>query len=266
MKIISTLFLLFTFTVGIGQMPKKAESVSVNGKNIYYESYGEGKPLFFFHGYTLSSKSWVPFVQDFYQDYEIYLVDLTGHGRSDAYEEDLSIRSVAEDVNALIKYLELPSIQAIGFSYGGDVLYQLALLNPTLIQSMITIGAVGSWDVQDFPEYMEAFAYKNLDQFTWMPAHHMSDHQIKEIFNQFKNYQVHLSEEELKMIETEVMIILGDDDDGITMEAVARARRNLPNSDLWILPDMPHSVHEGENKEEFVRRAKMFLSKDNSED
>lgn len=262
MKIISTLLLLFTFSSGFAQVPNKAELVSVNGKSIYYESYGEGEPLFFFHGYTLSSKSWIPYIQDFAPDYEIYLVDLTGHGRSDTYKKDLSIQSVAEDMNALVKYLQLPSIQAIGFSYGGDVLYQLALLNPTLIKSMVTIGAVGSWDVQDFPEYQEAFVYENLDQFTWMPGHHMSDHQIKEIFNQFKNYRVHLSDEELRKIEPEVMIILGDDDNGITMEAVARARRNLPNSDLWILPDMPHSAHEGESKDEFVRRAKTFLSKE----
>ena len=77
------------------QMPKKSESVLVNGKNIYYEIYGEGKPLFLLHGYTLSSKSWLPYVKNFEEEYEVYLIDLTGHGKSDTFIEDLSIKSVA---------------------------------------------------------------------------------------------------------------------------------------------------------------------------
>ena len=61
------------------------------------------------------------------------------------FTEKLSIKSVASDVDALIHYLKLDSINAIGFSYGGDVLVQLALMNPDLIKSMIIIGACGSW-------------------------------------------------------------------------------------------------------------------------
>lgn len=52
------------------QIPKKSESVFVNGKNIYYEIYGKGEPLFLLHGYTLSSKSWLPYVEDFHEEYE----------------------------------------------------------------------------------------------------------------------------------------------------------------------------------------------------
>lgn len=44
----------------LSQTPKKSESVSINGKNLYYEIYGEGKPLLLLHGYTQSSKSWKP--------------------------------------------------------------------------------------------------------------------------------------------------------------------------------------------------------------
>ena len=82
------------------QIPKKSESVLINGKNIYYEIYGKGKPLFLLHGYTLSSKSWMPYVNDFDKEYVVYLIDLTGHGKSEAFKENLSIKSVAEDLNS----------------------------------------------------------------------------------------------------------------------------------------------------------------------
>ena len=244
------------------QQMKKSESVSVNGKKIYYESYGEGSPLIFLHGYSLSSKSWRPFVADFEKDYTVYLVDLTGHGQSDPFKEDLSIAAVGEDVTALIDYLGLDKIKAIGFSFGGDVLYQVAMQKPDLIEAMITIGAVGTWTVEDFPQYHEGFKIENKANFPWLESSHKSDDQIKGIMDQFKNYIVSISNEELQQIKPEVMIIMGDDDEGMDFSEVARVKKNVPNSDVWILPDVSHSAHEGEYKEEFVTKAKRFLSKD----
>jgi pimeloyl-ACP methyl ester carboxylesterase len=258
-KIILLLLLCTTYT--FCQTLKKAETVSVNGKNIYYEVYGEGTPLLFLHGYSLSSKHWQDYVANFYKDYEVYLIDLTGHGRSDAFKEDLSIKSVAQDLNALIVHLKLQKIQVVGFSFGGDVLYQLALLRPELIESMITIGAVGTWTVNDFPEYEKEFTFENRANFPWLKSDHVDDEKIKEILEQFKNYTVKLSDQELQSIKPEVLIILGDDDDGMDFTEVARVKKNLPKSDLWVLPNVAHSAHEGETKPQFINIAKAFLSK-----
>ena len=243
------------------QTPTKSESVLINGKMMYYEKHGKGTPLFLLHGYSLSSKSWLPYVKDFDKDYEVYLVDLNGHGKSDAFKNDLSLTSVAEDLNALIQYLNLNKIKAIGFSFGGDVLYQLALLNPSLIESMITIGAVGSWTVNDFPEYQKAFTFENKADFPWLEINHKTDFKIKALMKQFNNYVVKLSNEELQSIKPEVLIMTGDDDEGMNMDEVTRARKNLRNSDLWILPNVTHGAHEGENKEDFIKKSKVFLSK-----
>lgn len=255
------LLLLLSTTFSFCQTAKKAETVSVNGKNIYYEVYGKGTPLFFLHGYSLSSKHWQQYVENFYKDYEVYLIDLTGHGRSDEFKEDLSIKAVAEDLNALIDHLKLQKIQAIGFSFGGDVLFQLALLRPELITSMITIGAVGTWTVNDFPEYQKVFTFENRADFPWLKNDHKDDKKIKAILEQFKNYSIKLSDEELQSFKPEVLMILGDDDDGIDFTEVARVKKNLPKSDLWVLPNVAHAAHEGETKPQFIKFAKTFLSK-----
>jgi len=243
------------------QTLKKSETVSINGKNIYYEVYGKGEPLFLLHGYTLSSKSWLPYVKDFDKEYEVYLIDLTGHGKSETFKEELSIKSVAEDLNSLIQYLKLEKIKAIGFSFGGDTLYQLALINPTLIESMITIGAVGTWTINDFPEYQKAFTFENRANFLWLITNHGTDDKIKALMIQFNNYTVKVTNEELQSIKPEVLIMIGDDDEGMDLHEVARVKKNLPNSDLWILPNVAHGAHEGETKDEFIIKSKVFLSK-----
>ena len=261
-KITTLLTLVLISTSVLSQTPKKSESVSVNGKTLYYEVYGKGEPLLLLHGYTQSSQSWKPYVKDYEQEYEVYLIDLTGHGNSEPFKEDLSIKSVAADLNALIEYLHLEKIKAIGFSFGGDVLYQLALMNPLLIESMITIGAVGTWAVHDFPEYLEAFTFENRANFPWLEALHATDEHIKALMDQFKNYTIKLSDEELQSIKPEVLIMIGDDDEGMDFTEVTRVKKHLPKSDLWILPNVAHGAHEGETKDEFIVKSKAFLTKE----
>jgi len=263
MKKITTLitFLLISTNI-VSQTLKKSETVSINEKNLYYEVYGEGKPLFLLHGYTLSSKSWKPYVTHYEKEYEVYLIDLTGHGKSEPFKQDLSIKSVAQDLNTLIQYLHLKKIQAIGFSFGGDVLYQLTLINPSLIKSMITIGAVGTWTINDFPEYLKAFTFENRHKFPWLKTAHDGDEQVKAMMHQFKNYKIKLSDEELQSIKPEILIMMGDDDEGMDLEEVVRAKKNLPKSDLWILPNVSHGAHEGKTKDEFIIKSKIFLSKE----
>ncbi len=241
--------------------PSKSELVALNDTHMYYEVYGEGEPLFLLHGYTLSSQSWRPYVQSFYKDYKVYLVDLTGHGKSDTFKKDLSLKEVAQDFNALVTYLKLDKIKAIGFSFGGDILYQVALQNPDLIESMITIGAVGTWNVKDFENYQKAFTFENKDNFPWLVPYHGTDEKIKSLMSQFKNYTVHLTNDELQQVKPEVLIMVGDNDDGMDIDEIARVRKNLPNSDLWILPNVSHGAHEGETKDDFINKSNTFFTK-----
>lgn len=259
--IYSVCLLTLIFEDGISQA-KKSEVVSLNGHTIYYEVYGNGAPLFLLHGYTLSSKHWQPFVDDYANDFEVYLVDLQGHGKSGPYKEDLSIQSVANDIHALIKYLTLESVYAIGYSYGGDVLFQLALMDPAIIKSMISIGASGIWRSKDFPDWIEFFSYKNIKNLKWMYDYQTDEDQIRIILDQFPNYNSAMSNEEIKRIETRILIVLGDKDESVPLETLWRVRQNLPNSFLWIVPNTGHGAHEGKNESEFVRISKSFFKDD----
>ncbi|XOV94058.1 MAG: alpha/beta fold hydrolase [Bacteroidota bacterium] len=258
MKKFLALILLFVASWSYSQGPKKADNVIIDGKNVYYEVYGEGEPLFLLHGYTGSSKYWIPYVSYFQEEFEVYVVDLQGHGKSDVFDKDWSIRSVAENLNGLIEYLEIDEMKGIGFSYGGDILFQLATLNPTLVKSMVTIGALGSWDIKDFPDWEQRFQYSNLENLKWIKNYQIDDQHIKSMLDLFKNYQVYLTDDELKKIEADVLLVLGDDDDSIPLEEVDRVRKNLPSSDLWILPNSAHGAHK-RNLEEFIRITKSFL-------
>jgi pimeloyl-ACP methyl ester carboxylesterase len=241
------------------QTPKKSELVKLNGTQIYYEVYGDGEPLLLLHGYTQSGKSWLPFVQDYSSEFEVYLIDLKGHGKSGAFTEKLSIRSAAEDLDALLQHLKLKSVNIIGLSYGGDVLFQLALLRPESIRAMITIGSCGSWDVNDYPDWKEMLSYKNIANLPWMRDQQTSDEQSRIILDQFEHYVVSISDNEMKKISPKTLLVFGDQDDSIPLECISNAMKHLPESYLWILPNSGHGAHEGKNKEAFVKLSKEFF-------
>jgi len=261
--IFSSLLILLLFTSAFSQQLKRTETVQLNDTQMYYEVYGEGEPLILLHGYTLSSKYWLPYITDFAERYEVYLIDLPGHGRSGPFKIDFSLKWITEDVNALINHLELSDINAIGYSYGGDVLYQLASINPDLIETMITIGSSPNRIGTDvFPELIETFTVENMDNLDWIPAYQLSEENIKVMLTEFPKYNSTMTNEQLKRIKSRVLIIVGDDDPFVPLEIVMNVRNLLQNSDLLILPNSGHGAHEGEYKDFFITTAiKYFEAK-----
>lgn len=244
----------------LSQTPKKTETVALNGINIYYEVYGKGEPLFLLHGFTQSSKSWLPYISDYEDNFEVYLVDLRGHGRSSWFTEKISLPAVAKDVDALAGYLKLEHINAIGYSYGGEVLFQLTLLHPGLVKSMIIIGSCGTWNAKEFPDFVEYLSYKNIDNLPWMREEQTNEEQIKSILAQMPNYDVSVNEKELKSIQAKTLLVLGDLDPATPLACVVKAKENLPNSYLWVLPNTAHGAHKDEHKAGFISISRKFFS------
>jgi pimeloyl-ACP methyl ester carboxylesterase len=95
---------------------------------IYYESYGEGKPLIILNGIMMSTVSWQSFVKSFSQYNRLILVDMLDQGNSSklvgkTYDQSLQV----EVIKALVDHLHLEKIFLFGISYGGEVAMRFAL-------------------------------------------------------------------------------------------------------------------------------------------
>ena len=258
--LIFNFLLLIVSTLGFGQTPKKAETATLKDCRLYYEVYGEGEPLFLLHGFFGSSKYWKSYVHEFENDFEVYLVDLTGHGNSSNFSNEISIPEAAANLHTLIQYLGLEKVKAIGFSYGGDVLFHLAANNPDMVQSIIAIGGVGTWNANDFPDWIEYFSYKNIVDLQWVKANQPDETRAKWLLDHFSSYVVFLSDEALANIKANTLIVLGDNDDSIPLTEVTRIRNLMSSSALWIVPNTGHEANAGKNKKDFVRISKDFLN------
>ena len=122
-------------TAGQGQY------ADVNGINLYYETYGEGSPIVLLHGGLGSGEMFGPVLSNFTDHHRIILVDLQGHGRTADVDRPLDVRTMADDIAALIDHLGLDHPDVVGYSLGGGVAWQIAFRHPDKIRRMVTLSA-----------------------------------------------------------------------------------------------------------------------------
>ena len=238
-------------------------SITVNGGNLYYEKSGKGDPLLFLHGWTQTSRFWKPYADHFASEYEVYVIDLRGHGRSSPLTKDFSIQNAASDIRELIQKLQLNPVRAIGFSFGGLILLELVTSNKVAIESMVVIGTSYQYDGSKKQKDKPAFAYENLDpsfKASLMQQHAHGENQIKSMFDPTLHYRINLTEEQLKAIQARVLIINGDSDEIADIKQAAAMRKLIPRSDLLIIPHAGHFAINETNKDLFINRAKAFFA------
>src|SRR5690242_7847078 len=108
-----TACLLFLFqTAALGQLNKPSRSgyAPANGIQVYYEVYGEGNPLVLLHGafYTIAM-NWGQLIPELAKTRKVIALEMQGHGHTPFSDRQLSIATLASDVEKVMDYLKIDS-------------------------------------------------------------------------------------------------------------------------------------------------------------
>jgi len=136
------------------------EYAEVNGIKLYYEIHGEGRPLVLLHGGLGAIEMFGWNLPAFASKRQVVAVDLQGHGRTADIDRPLSVEFMADDVAALVRYLELDRVDVVGYSMGGGVALQLAIRHPELVGKLVVVSAVFRRDGY-YPEILAQQAHVN---------------------------------------------------------------------------------------------------------
>jgi pimeloyl-ACP methyl ester carboxylesterase len=110
----------------------------VNGINLYYETYGQGRPMILLHGGLASGEMFGPILPALSANHQVIAVDLQGHGRTADIDRPISMDAMADDIAALIRHLGLDRPDIVGYSMGGGVALFTASKYPELVRKLVT--------------------------------------------------------------------------------------------------------------------------------
>lgn len=115
-----------------------------DGIEIYYKDWGTGQPLFFHHGWPLSSDDWDAQLLFFLtRGYRVIAHDRRGHGRSTQTPNGHDMDTYVTDVAELTAHLNLQGAVHIGHSTGGgEAIRYAARAEPGRVAKVVLISAV----------------------------------------------------------------------------------------------------------------------------
>lgn len=111
----------------------------VNGINLFYETYGKGKPLVFLSGFSTHHLTWQSFIEPLQNDFQLILLDNRGAGQTTAPASPYSIDEMADDTVALMDHLKIDVASMIGSSMGTAIIQTIAHRAPKRIDKGILI-------------------------------------------------------------------------------------------------------------------------------
>src|SRR3954454_11673467 len=92
---------------------------SVNGLKMYYEIHGAGSPLVLIHGGgSTIQTTFGRILHELAKTHKIVAVEMQAHGHTADIDRPLSFEQDADDIAALLKYLNIPKADIFGFSNG----------------------------------------------------------------------------------------------------------------------------------------------------
>lgn len=238
---------------------KRSGYAPVNGLQMYYEIYGTGQPLVLLHGsHATIRTTWGSMIPALAKQYKIIAVELQGHGHTADINRPITCEAMAEDIVALLKYLDIRQADLMGYSMGSGVALNVAIKHPAFVRKLVLLSPVYKADgIQ--PDYWPMLSRITPEVFEGSPVKTEYD----SIAPNPKNWPVLVAKlktiyvkgfdwksQNLKTIRSPVMVVVGDADMVRAEHAVEMFRlfgggkfgdlNGLPDSQLAVLPATSH--------------------------
>jgi pimeloyl-ACP methyl ester carboxylesterase len=231
----------------------------VNGLDMYYEVHGAGEPVVLLHGSLMTTtNNWEDMIAALSKTRKVIAVEMQGHGRTRDIARDFSYEHLADDIAALIDYLEVGNADLIGYSMGGSVALETAIRHPDKVRKVVSISAVIRRDGW-VKEAVDAFPNVTAEMLTGSP-YEAEYKKLSPTPNDFPGFVKRVfamdvapydfGAEKLRATKAPMLFIHGDAD-GVRLEHIAEMfrlkgdeihgdMRPRSASRLAILPDTTH--------------------------
>lgn len=264
----------------------KSSEVATNGITMFYwRSGGDKPPLVLAHGLTDNGRCWLPVAEVLAADYDVFMFDARGHGRSSAPEQGYSNADHAADYAGAIAALGLSRPAMLGHSMGAATAAQLAASYPKSVSCILLEDPPWRTDLQEIPAEQrqanaaqwrsdalarKAFGYRELleqirrEQPTWAPGEYEPWVEAKlELSPRVLDYVSAPSTPWLTLvpqIQCPALLLIGDVERRAIVSAESAAEIAGLNNKFQVvhIPGAGHSIRR-EQFEPYVQAVRAFL-------
>jgi non-heme chloroperoxidase len=267
-----------------------------DGTEIFYKDWGSGQPVVFSHGWPLNADAWddqAMLVTD--NGYRAVAHDRRAHGRSSQPSTGHDLDTYADDLAQLLDQLDLSEVVLVGHSTGGgEVTRYLGRHGSGRVAKVVLLGAITplmlKTDANPQGTPIEAFDairagvsgdrsqfYQDLSEPFYganRPGNQVSQGMrdsfwlwsmqvgLKGAYDCVKAFSETDLTEDLRRIDVPTLIVHGDDDQIVPIDASARRSVELvPDATLKMYPGASHGLAQvAPTKDQFNTDLLAFLS------
>jgi len=248
-----------------------------DGTQIFYKDWGKGQPIVFSHGWPLSADDWDAQMLFFGQKgFRVIAHDRRGHGRSTQTWDGNDMDTYADDLAAITEKLDLKNAIHVGHSTGGgEVARYIGRHGAKRVATAVLISAVpplmvktpanpGGLPIEVFDQLRSALAanraqfYKEITlpfygynrpgakvsegiREHWWLQGMMGG--MKPHYDCIKAFSETDFTEDLKKFNIPTLILHGDDDQIVPIDAAGRASAKIvKGATLKVYPGYPHGM------------------------
>lgn len=211
--------------------------IQLDRLHIAYDVIGEGKPLIMIHGTGGTSKDLTDVAKKLSKNHKVYMIDSRGHGESEMGDKPFSIDLFATDTMEICQKLNIKECDAVGYGDGGNILLDVSIKKPSLIDKMVTISP--NYSISGMKkQYLLAGNLKYL-KFK-IKAKFDEDYLLEMNQTRMMVRDYELNENDLNQIKSKVLILYAEKD-MIKQEHADRLKNAIPNSSLEIVPSTTYN-------------------------
>jgi len=248
-----------------------------DGTSIFYKETGFGKPVVMSHGWPLNGDAWDPQMLFLaWNGFRAIAHDRRGHGRSGLSWDGNTMDDYADDLAAVIEALDLHDVVLVGHSTGGgEVVRYVARHGSARVSKVVLVGAIPPLMLQtpDNPNGTPIEVFDDMrakvfadrsqlfedlaipffganrpganvsqgirDQF-WLMGMQVGLAAAYDCIRQFSESDFH---DDLPKLDVPTLIIHGDDDQIVPIDASARLAASLvPGAELKVYAGASHGL------------------------
>ncbi len=254
-------------SAGVPSMPHGAvtRSTSANGALLVSDDWGDGPAVVLLHGGLGHGRNWgyqVPVLLE--AGYRVITIDTRGHGRSTMDDRPLTYHLLALDVLAVLDELEVEQASFVGWSDGACTAMVLAQMRPERVLGVFffacNMDPSGTMELTEFGLALQRCFARHQADFAALSPNPAGWEALNEATGLMQKTEPNFSVAELNAISLPVALVLGENDEFIKREHMEYLAREIPRSELTIVPDVSHFA-PWQRPELFNRTLLAFLAR-----